>query len=132
MKKTTLALLVLLFSTVYAMAQTDTAQVKPDQFPTFKNGPTGWARFLESNLDRDLLEKNRAPEGKYTSIASFTVDSVGGIRDIRIEQDPGFGVADELTRMLKKSKQWTPAQKNGVPITFRTKQSLTLFTRGYY
>ena len=105
------------------------ATVVPDKVPEFKNGLKGWARFLESNLDTRLMMG--VPAGKYTAIASFLVDSIGRVRDIYIEYDPGYGVGKEMERILKRSsKSWVPAMANGLPVSYRHRQSLTLASNG--
>lgn len=120
------------FAVCTVQAQTDSAAGRPDQVPAFKGGLNAWTLFLQSNLDHGLMGKNNAPEGRYTTLASFIVDSVGGVRDIIIERDPGYGAADEMIRMLKKSsKKWIPAMKNGVAVSYRHRQSLTLISSGF-
>lgn len=100
--------------------------INPEKRPEFKGGLNGWSKFLETNLDRDLLTRQRAPGGRYTVIGNFLIDSVGAIHDIQIERDPGYGTAAEFTRMLKlSSKNWLPALDKGKPVSYRHKQSLT-------
>lgn len=113
---------------VHAQSATDSATIfKPEKLPEFKGGINGWTGFLQNNLDRDLLQRAGAPAGKYKVIASFIVDSVGKVSDIIIETDPGYGTAAEMKRILTlSSKKWVPAFDKGRPISYRTKQSLTL------
>lgn len=113
-----------------SMAQTssDTASVAftPEKKPEFKGGINGWLRFLENNLNRNLLTNTNAAAGQYRVLGEFLVDIDGSVRDITIEQDPGYGTADEYKRVLKLSgKKWNPAMDKGKPVPFRTKQSLT-------
>jgi hypothetical protein len=127
MKTKFLLLFLLVGITLTSHAQSDTTQFKPEKYPAFKGGVNAWTSFLEMSLDRNLMEKNGAPEGSHTTLASFIVDADGTVLDIKIEKDPGYGAADEMIRILKKSsKKWEPAVYNGRPIAFRTKQSLTL------
>jgi protein TonB len=113
-----------------AAAQTGTDSsvtiAKPEKTPEFKGGPNGWTRFLEKNLNRDVIA-NLSSGKKYKVVANFLVDADGSVKDIQIEDDPGGGTADELKRILKlSSKQWVPAYDKGQPIAYRHKQSLTL------
>lgn len=131
MRKKPFLLFLFLLASAALFAQVDSAQAKPDKPAEFKGGIKAWISFLEQNLDHDLIERNQAPAGKYTTLASFIVDSTGGIRDIKIEKDPGYGAAGELIRILKKSsKNWVPAMNKGIPVSYIHRQSLTLISRG--
>lgn len=110
-------------------AQTDST-FKPEKLPKFKGGMDAWIRFVEANIDRDLMVKNGAPSGQYQVIASFIVHEDGSVSDIKIEKDPGYGAAKELERFLYRSnKKWEPAIDKGKVIAYRHKQSLTLLSQ---
>lgn len=92
-----------------------------DSQPDFKDGLKGYGRFMERTLDRDLPKRNGAPQGIYTVIVRFTVNIDGTISDITIDNDPGYGTAGEVKRVIRMtSKMWTPAKLNGEPIAYRT------------
>jgi protein TonB len=98
----------------------------PDKKPEFKDGLRAWTFFLERNLDRDLLSKNGAPKGSYRVTASFVIDIDGSVKDIVIENDPGYGTAKEMKRIIGLSdKRWTTALLDNKPVAFRHKQSVT-------
>ncbi|NCI47494.1 energy transducer TonB [Sediminibacterium soli] len=116
-------------TTLQAQTPADSITVvsNPEKKAEFKGGVNGWIRFLESTLDRNLLEKNNAPSGSYRVIGNFIVDRDGSVKDIRIEEDPGYGAADEYKRvLLLSSKKWIPASDKGIAVAYRHKQSLTL------
>lgn len=121
---------VFVFAAIFSYGQTTDSLpsvLKPEKTAEFKGGLSGWSRFLEKNLDPDLLRKNGAPAGRYMVIGNFLVDSLGKVSDIRIVKDPGYGAADEFIRILKlSSKNWIPAQDQGKPVPYRHMQSLTL------
>ncbi len=121
------AMLVLSCANSYAQTFTDTTKMmRPDKYPEFKNGLSAWTKFLEKTLDRDLPVKMKAPPGRYTVIASFLVDSVGGVRDIQIEFDRGYGTGEEVKRVIGLTdKKWIPAIDNNNPVSFRHRQSIT-------
>lgn len=91
----------------------------------FPGGLDAWKKFLERNLNNNIPVDNGAAAGNYTVILSFIVDKDGNISDIQALNDPGFGTAEEAVRVIKKSKQWTPALQNGRNVTYRQKQSIT-------
>jgi hypothetical protein len=101
--------------------------LNPEKRAEFKGGINGWNKFLESNLDRNLLERKGAPSGSYRVSGNFLVDAAGNIADIRVETDPGYGAAEEFIRVMKRSSgKWIPATDKGVAVPFRHRQALTL------
>lgn len=95
---------------------------KEAQFP---GGVGAWQKYLERNLNTNMPVDNGAAAGTYTVIVSFVVDKDGNISDVQALNDPGYGTAQEAIRVIKKSKQWTPALQNGRNVTYRQKQSIT-------
>lgn len=115
-------------SSLSAQTATDSAIAiqHVEKTPEFKKGINGWIRFLENNLDKNLMTKSGAPSGKYRVLGSFIVETDGSVKDILIEEDPGYGTADEYKRIIRlSSKQWIPASDKGIAVAYRTKQSLT-------
>lgn len=91
----------------------------------FPGGLDAWKDYLEHNLRTEVPVDNGAPAGQYTVIVSFLVDENGNVSDIKAENDPGYGTAAEAVRVIKKSKQWTPAIQNGRNVVYRQQQSIT-------
>ncbi len=79
----------------------------------FPGGVTGWCQFLQKHLRTKVPIKNKAPLGRYTVTVLFIVDKDGTISDISIKNDPGYGTAEEVIRVLKKSPKWSPGIQNG-------------------
>lgn len=92
---------------------------------SFPGGMPAWRRFLERNLNDRVVEENGGPPGKYTVIVSFRVDKDGSITEVKAENNPGYGTADEAVRVIKKGPKWTPAQQNGRSVIYRQRQSVT-------
>ena len=91
----------------------------------FPGGVNAWKIYIERNLNTNTPVDNGAAAGNYTVVVSFVVDKDGNISDVKALNDPGYGTADEAIRVIKKSKQWTPALQNGRNVTYRQKQSIT-------
>lgn len=91
----------------------------------FPGGIDAWRIYLERNLNTNMPVDNGAAAGNYTVVVSFVVDKDGNISDVQALNDPGYGTAQEAIRVIKKSKQWTPALQNGRNVTYRQKQSIT-------
>ena len=94
----------------------------PAEFP---GGTEAWRKFLERNLNRETPMENGAPEGKYTVQVSFIVAKDGSISDVRAENNPGYGTAEEAVKVIKRGPDWKPAIQNGRNVIYRHKQSIT-------
>ncbi|GGH76243.1 protein TonB [Filimonas zeae] len=91
----------------------------------FPGGAEAWKKYLERNLNRDLPIENGASIGRYTVIVSFVVDKEGNLSDVKAENNPGWGTADEAVRVIKRGPKWQPAIQNGRNVTYRQRQSIT-------
>jgi len=91
----------------------------------FPGGPEAWQKYLERNLRADVPVENGAPPGRLTVVVSFLVDKEGNISEVKSENDPGYGTADEAVRVIKRGPKWTPAVQNGRNVIYRQKQSVT-------
>jgi protein TonB len=86
--------------------------------------PGDWNKFLERNLNAQTPADNGAPPGKYTVTVSFLVSKDGSISEVQALNDPGYGCADEATRVIKKGPKWTAAIQNGRNVIYRQKQNI--------
>ncbi|MGE5109047.1 MAG: energy transducer TonB, partial [Sphingobacteriales bacterium] len=91
----------------------------------FPGADKGWANFLERNLNPDVPVRNRAPEGTYRVILQFVVDKEGHVTDIKPLTKFGFGMEEEVIRLLKKSPRWVPAIQFGRNVRAYRKQPVT-------
>ncbi len=80
---------------------------------------------MERNLNSELPAANGAPIGKYTVMVVFRVEANGTISNIYVENDPGFGIAEEAMRVIKKAPIWKPANQNGRLVASTKKQAIT-------
>ena len=94
---------------------------QPAEFP---GGLQGWTRYLERTLNRDLPVENGAPAGKYPVTVSFVVARDGSISDVKAENNPGYGTADEAVRVITKGPKWKPAVQNGRNVIYRHRQAV--------
>jgi periplasmic protein TonB len=97
---------------------------------SFPGGVAAWKRFLERNLNQNVLEENGAPPGRYTVVVSFRVDKDGSITEVKADNNPGYGTADEAVRVIKKGPRWNPAQQNGRQVIYRQRESITFVLEG--
>lgn len=91
----------------------------------FPGGETAWKRFLEKNLNPNIPLDNGAPVSIYTVIVQFIVDKEGKITDIKALTNHGYGMEEEVMRLIKKGPQWHPAIKDGKMVRAYRKQPIT-------
>jgi hypothetical protein len=91
----------------------------------FSGEEAGWRKFLERNLDPNVPIRNRASEGTYMVVVQFIVDKEGHVTDIKPLTKFGFGMEEEVVRILKKSPPWIPAIQFGRNLKAYRKQPVT-------
>jgi hypothetical protein len=92
---------------------------------TFPGGVEGWRRFLERNLDAGVPVRKGAPVGQYMVVVQFIVDKDGSINDVKALSNLGYGMEEEVVRLVKKGPQWIPAVQFGQPVKAYRKQPIT-------
>jgi TonB-dependent SusC/RagA subfamily outer membrane receptor len=109
----------------YVGVKMSSASPQDDVSAHFPGGSEAWVKYLERNINRNILIKNGAPPGKYKVIVSFDVDMNGELTNIRAETDPGYGTKDEAIRLIAKGPKWIPATKDGKAIATNHKQAIS-------
>jgi protein TonB len=92
---------------------------EPQIQPEFPGGQSGWIRYLERTLNKQLPLKNGATIGKYSVIVTFIVEKDGSVSDIKAKNDPGYGTKDEAIRVISRGPKWKPAIQNGRIVVYR-------------
>ncbi|RZJ74579.1 MAG: hypothetical protein EOO45_08185 [Flavobacterium sp.] len=111
-------LLVLSFILAYTGARGQSVSekekfVKPDTPAEFPGGLIAFNKFVSDNL---ILRDTTAKDLKI--YVSYVVDTDGGVDDVVVARDPGFGLGEEAVRVVKLSPKWNPALKEGKPVRF--------------
>ena len=91
----------------------------------YPGGHAEWMKFLFKNLKGNIATKKGAPVGSYTVVIRFVVGKEGEIEDITPETNNGFGMEEEVIRVLKKASKWMPATLNGKPLRAYRRQPVT-------
>jgi hypothetical protein len=82
---------------------------------SFPGGAQAWKEYLSRNLKKTLPG---TPIGSYTVSVQFTIDKDGHHSGYKALSKLGHGMEEEALRIIKESpKQWTPALKNGNPVS---------------
>jgi TonB family protein len=118
--------------TLYTL-QIDTLPVNPDnkiilrqtglvikkiliELPGFPGGADERYRFLQKNVIYPELAKQNGIEG--TVYTSFTVTTDGSITKIKTVKGLGYGLDEEMIRIIKLMPKWNPGKQNGKPGNF--------------
>jgi protein TonB len=119
MRKVYLFILFSITLSTNVFSQNDTTIIvnDPDKPAEFTGGPQAWRRFLEQNTSFEAIEEMRAPEGVYRVEVKFIVHESGRLDSLRAVTSIGYGMEAEFMRILKKSPKWTPAEKDGKPVS---------------
>lgn len=92
---------------------------------SFPGGSMAWRKFLEHNLKGDVAAENGAPSGRYTVWVQFIVDKQGNIADAKALTNLGYGMEQEVLRIIKICPQWQPANQGGRNVKAYRKQPVT-------
>jgi Gram-negative bacterial TonB protein C-terminal/GldM C-terminal domain len=124
-------LLSLICITVIASSQTNTIDSSQDTFTkvdieaSYPGGNPAWKKFLEKNLNPNVPVDHGAPIGVYTVMVQFVIDASGNVSEIKALTNWGYGMENEVLKLMRKSGQWTPAMQNGRPVRAYRKQPVT-------
>jgi len=112
-----------------AQNETDTTDVavfkKVEVEASFTGGDRAWRQYLERNVNAEIPTNNFAPPGAYTVIVQFIVDKDGSISDVKALTNHGFGMEEEVIRIIRRGPKWAPAIMNGKPVKAYRKQPVT-------
>lgn len=97
---------------------------EPEEPAHFPGGKETWSKYLYRNLNNELPRKAGAPPGNYTVQLSFLVATNGVISNLRAENNPGFGTAEEAVRVIRYGPKWVPAKQGGEAVLSQVKQTI--------
>ena len=92
---------------------TDSVFTREEKEAGFPGGEKGWRSYLERNLNPDVPVKRKAPAGTYNVRIKFIVQKDGSISDISAETTYGYGMEEEVIRVITKGPKWVPAVQYG-------------------
>lgn len=92
---------------------------------SFSGGDRAWRSYLERNLNASVPVDNKAPEGNYTVVVQFIVDKEGTISDIKPLTNHGYGMEQEVIKVISKGPKWTPAIQDGKAVKAYRRQPVT-------
>ncbi|MEO6732570.1 MAG: hypothetical protein ABIN01_15225 [Ferruginibacter sp.] len=96
-----------------------------DKEAKFPGDSEAWRKFIQKNLKINLPLKNGAPDGTYQVFVRFIVGIDGKISDFYAETSFGYGMEDEVIRMIKKCPNWEPALRYGRKVNSIKRQRIS-------
>ncbi|SDC11543.1 energy transducer TonB [Niabella drilacis] len=97
----------------------------PDRDAEYPGGDDAWKRFMEAEVNGDIPIKAGAKPGSYTVCVQFVITPEGLIDQIKPLTRHGYGMEEELVRVIKRSVRWLPAIKKGTYEKAYRKQNIT-------
>ena len=94
--------------------ETSTA-MRLDRWPHFQGGYRGLNKFLANNLKYPGQALEAGVQGQVQ--VSFLLDEEGNVSSGRIIKSPGIELDEEALRLVSIMPKWSPAQKDGKPIS---------------
>lgn len=91
----------------------------------FPGGDNTWKRYLEQTLNPMVPVDNNAPAGIYSVVIQFIVDKEGAISEAKGLTHYGYGMEQEVIRVVTKGPSWIPAMQNGRVVKAYRKQIVT-------
>lgn len=86
-----------------------------DLMPEFPGGKEALAEYLANNLNYTDSAKNAHINGRV--VTRFVIQGDGNISDIAIVETPGYGLSEEVVRVLKGMPRWKPGKKDGKTVS---------------
>jgi protein TonB len=114
MKKLFLIML-LAFVSVNTYSQSDDADNDVynmvDQSAKFQDGYNSIIKFVQENIKFPAEAQENNVHGKL--MVSVVVEKDGSLSDIKIKKGLGYGLDEEIVRIIKMMPKWQPAQHKG-------------------
>lgn len=92
---------------------------------SFPGGPEKWKEYLIKNIRPLVPVDSGAPAGTYKTIIQFLVQTDGSLTDFKSITHNGYGMEQEVIRMLSSGPKWTPPTVNGKKIKSYVQQPVT-------
>jgi hypothetical protein len=89
-----------------------------------------WLNYLDKNLVINPLTQDTIPEGVYNITAIFIIDKEGCITNMKIENEPGYGLGNKVSNVISRyQEKWYPAIRNGRNVRAYKKQVVTIIIK---
>lgn len=107
------------------LIKTDSLNTREEKEAGFAGGKEAWTKFLQKNLNANIPVENRAPVGIYKVIVKFIVAIDGKVGEVIPETHYGYGMENEVVRIIKRAPAWEPATQYGRKVNAYRRQPIT-------
>jgi periplasmic protein TonB len=108
---------------------TDSPFTRVEVEAAFPGGAKEWIKYLQKNLNPNVPASNNARKGRYMVIVRFIVSKDGSISDVVAETNHGYGMENEVKRVIQTGPKWTPAMQNGNIVKAYRRQPITFWVK---
>ena len=119
-------IMLLAFVSVNAYSQSDDADNDVynmvDQSAKFQDGYNSIIKFVQENIKFPAEAKENDVHGRL--MLSVVVEKDGSLSDITVKKGLGYGLDEEIVRIIKMMPKWQPAQHKGK--TVRQSQTILI------
>jgi periplasmic protein TonB len=91
----------------------------------FPGGIPAWIDYIQNNLKIKVPIKKGAPKGIYNVVVLFIVSRDGSISNIMPQTNFGYGMEEEVVRVIKNGPKWKPAVMDGKKVNAYRRQPIT-------
>jgi len=95
-----------------------------EKLPEYPGGMTAFYKFIGKNFKMPAAVGKNKIEGK--TYMEFTIEKDGSLSDIKTIKDVGYGIGNEVTRVLKLSPKWTAATQQGKAVRVQYRLPITI------
>ena len=141
---TSILILIFLMFSFFTKAQTDSSLNSPsdslkdqkfdnekiysmvEQMPSFPGGEAELFRFLQ---DINYPKEARTKKVSGRIFVTFVVNKEGKLKDAKILRGLGYGIDEEVMRVINKMPDWIPGKQNGknVSVQFNLPVNFNLY-----
>ncbi|WP_165953108.1 energy transducer TonB [Pedobacter changchengzhani] len=93
---------------------------KPDEvdvLPEYPGGINNARKYVGEHVEYPAEALENGIEG--TIILTFVIEKDGSVTEIKIDKGLGFGLDEEVMRVMKRMPKWSPAKLNGNDVRYR-------------
>lgn len=95
---------------------TDSVYLKVEIKAQYPGGEEIRKRFIRYNSNGEIPLKKGCPLGTYTVIVKCIIDIAGNITKITSQTNHGYGMEEEVIRVIKKIPPFIPAIKDDITV----------------
>ena len=88
-----------------------------ETMPEFPGGDIEFKNFIRKNVKYPEYARDANIQGKV--FASFIITKTGEVADIKIVRGLGYGLDEEVIRVLKRMPTWKPGTQNGLAVNVK-------------